>query len=90
MSTETWYRGRTITYAISASTDGAGDDLTDAVEIEVQLKAATGDDDVVAPPLATWSMTDGEIVPRAQTGANVGKADLTIPFDEFTDPDAPT
>jgi hypothetical protein len=83
---EVWYRGETISYVLTVQSDGAGVDLSSATAIELQLKAEPGDAD---PPLVALSMATGEIVPRTQTGDDVGKADITVPYDTLMDDATP-
>ena len=70
----TWYRGETRSLVLTVTVDGSAVDLSGVTEIEYQLKAAAGDPD---PALISLSIGDG-IVLRAQSGATLGQADITI------------
>lgn len=75
MTTPTWYRGETIDYVLAVTTDGEPDSLSVATAIELQLKAAPGGSD---PALVSLGIGTG-ITPRAQTGTDIGVADVQIP-----------
>lgn len=74
MTTETWYRGETIDKVLTVATDGELRDLSVATGIELQVKSAPDADD---PPLISLAIGYG-ITLRAQSGATLGQADVTI------------
>jgi len=78
--THVWYRGETRAFVLTVSVGGEAQDLTAAVDIELQLKAAPGDAD---PPLASMSVGSG-ITLRPQSGATLGQADIVLPYNWLT------
>lgn len=83
MSHPTWYRGESIDYVLTVTTDDVADNLDTVEEIELRVKETPGEDDD-EPLLVSVKMTAGEIVRRTQSGANVGVADIRIPSDALT------
>jgi len=80
MISPVWYRGETVNYVLTVTTDGVAEDLTAATGIEMQLKATPGAAD---PALASLSIGSG-ITLRAQSGTTLGQADIVIPSNWLT------
>lgn len=84
MITPVWYRGETIEYVLTVTSDGDGDDLRLAAGIELQVKLQPG---AVDPPLVSVAIGTG--VTLRDQDATPGIADVVIPYNALTGPGTP-
>lgn len=79
MGTDHWNRYETIELDFTVTVDGERVDLTEATDLELQVKAAPGGAD---PPLVALTLGDG-ITLEVQSGATLGDGHAVIPSDAW-------